>query len=158
MSISGVRSLIVNLAVSAHFAAAYGSYPAIAPAVVALTLFVIPFSLAIALLKDVPDLEGDRRFRIATYTVRLGGGRVFALGLAALVVAYSGMVVAGGLLLDDVNTLVLVASHLVALFLLLRWAREADAGDPSSFTRFYMRVWKLFFLEYVIVPAAVLLG
>lgn len=157
-SISGVRSVIVNLAVSAHFASAYGSDPAIAPAVIALTLFVIPFSLAIALLKDVPDIEGDRRFRIATYTVRLGGGRVLALGMAALTAAYLGMAIAGPLLLDDVQPVVLAVSHLLALALLWRWAREADVRDQVSFTRFYMRVWKLFFLEYLLVPAAVLLG
>ena len=41
----------------------------------ALTAFVLPFSLAIAILKDVPDAEGDRRRRIATFTVRHGGPR-----------------------------------------------------------------------------------
>ncbi len=157
-SISGVRSVIVNLGVSAHFGAAYGSEPTIAPVVIALTIFVIPFSLAIALLKDVPDLEGDRRFRIATYTVRLGGERVFALGLAALTVAYCGMALAGLLWLDDVQVAFLVLSHLAALALLWWWAREADVTHPPSFTRFYMRVWKLFFLEYLLVPAAVLLA
>jgi len=157
-SISGVRSVIVNLAVSAHFAGAYGSEPTIAPAVVALTVFVIPFSLAIALLKDVPDIEGDRRFRIATYTVRLGGGRVLGLGLGALTCAYAGMAILGPLLLDDVQPLFLALTHLAALGLLWWWAREADVRDPASFTRFYMRVWKLFFLEYLLVPAAVLLA
>ena len=51
----------------------------------ALTLVVLPFSLAIAILKDVPDAEGDRRFRIMTFTVRLGGRAVLRAGLAALV-------------------------------------------------------------------------
>jgi homogentisate phytyltransferase/homogentisate geranylgeranyltransferase len=157
-SISGVRSVIVNLGVSYHFGVAYGSEPTIAPAVIALTLFVIPFSLAIALLKDVPDIEGDRRFRIATYTVRLGGRRVLATGLAALTLAYLGMAVAGALLLDDVAPGLLAGTHLAALALLWWWARDADVGDRDAFTRFYMRVWKLFFLEYVLVPAAVLLG
>ncbi len=155
-SISGVRSVIVNLGVSAHFAATHGAQGGIAPAVIALTLFVIPFSLAIALLKDVPDIEGDRRFRIATYTVRLGGARVLAIGLAALTVAYLGMAIGGALWLEDVHRPFLVISHLAALALLWRWAREADVDDPPAFTRFYMRVWKLFFLEYVLVPAAVL--
>ena len=155
-SISGVRSVIVNLGVSAHFVAVHGSQGGIAPAVIALTLFVVPFSLAIALLKDVPDIEGDRRFRIATYTVRLGGARVLAIGLAALTVAYLGMAIGGALWLDDVQPAFLAVSHLAALAILWWWAREADVTDPPTFTRFYMRVWKLFFLEYVLVPAAVL--
>jgi homogentisate phytyltransferase/homogentisate geranylgeranyltransferase len=33
-----------------------------------------------------------------------------------------------------------------------------DPQDPASFTRFYMGVWKLFFLEYALVPLAAVLG
>ena len=54
LCITGVRSLVVNLGVYWHFA------HSIAPPVWALCLFVLPFSFAIAVLKDVPDLEGDR--------------------------------------------------------------------------------------------------
>ena len=66
LCITGVRSIVVNLGVYWHFAGD------IAPPVWALCLFVLPFSFAIAVLKDVPDIEGDRRFSIRTFTVRLG--------------------------------------------------------------------------------------
>ena len=57
-----MRSAIVNLGVAAHFTSALGDGDATIPdAVWALTAFVLPFSLAIAILKDVPDAEGDRR-------------------------------------------------------------------------------------------------
>ena len=124
----------------------------------ALTLFVVPFSFAIAILKDVPDAEGDRRFRIATFTLRLGAGRVLRIGLAALSVAYLGMALAGPLLLDSVAPVVLAATHLAALALLWRMSASTDPLDPASFTTFYMRVWKLFFLEYALVPLAAVLG
>jgi homogentisate phytyltransferase/homogentisate geranylgeranyltransferase len=114
---------------------------------------VLPFSFAIAVLKDVPDREGDRRFRIATFTVRLGPRRAARIGLAALVVAYLGMALLGPLLVPDVQPLVLAGGHLAALGLLLAWARRAD---PSDFAPFYLRVWALFFLESALVPAAVL--
>jgi homogentisate phytyltransferase/homogentisate geranylgeranyltransferase len=144
-SISIVRALVVNLGVYLHFAGAYGGGHEVAPAVWALTAFVLPFSFAIAVLKDVPDAEGDRRYRILTFTVRLGARRAFAIGMAALTVAYVGMAVAG----------IAVVWHLVALAALWWWAARADVGD---FTGFYMRVWVLFFCEYVAVPAAVVLG
>ena len=151
LSISGVRAVAVNLGVYGHFALAFGG--GIAPAVWALTLFVLPFSFAIAVLKDVPDLVGDRQFSIATFTVRMGQRSAARLGVGALVLAYAGMIVAGPLLLDDVQPAVLVLTHVAALGLLLHWYRNAD---PANFTAFYMRVWVLFFLEYVLVPAAVL--
>jgi homogentisate phytyltransferase/homogentisate geranylgeranyltransferase len=37
-------------------------------------------------------------------------------------------------------------------------AARVDPTDRQDFTRFYMRVWGLFFCEYLVVPAAVLLG
>jgi homogentisate phytyltransferase/homogentisate geranylgeranyltransferase len=151
LCITGVRSLVVNLGVYWHFAGE------IAPPVWALCLFVLPFSFAIAVLKDVPDIEGDRRYSIRTFTVRLGGRRVFQIGLAALALAYAGMIfVAPFALKDDAQPVVLVVGHLGAAGLLWYWSRQADPQDREGFTRFYMRVWALFFLEYVLVPIACL--
>jgi homogentisate phytyltransferase / homogentisate geranylgeranyltransferase len=151
LCITGVRSLVVNLGVYWHFAGD------IAPPVWGLCLFVLPFSFAIAVLKDVPDLEGDRQFSIHTFTVRLGAQRVFAIGLAALAIAYGGMIVLGPwLLAGHVQPVVLAGGHLAAAALLWYWARQADPRDRAGFTRFYMRVWALFFLEYLLVPLAAL--
>ena len=86
LCITGVRAVVVNLGVALHFTG--GGVPA---GVWALTLFVLPFAFAIAVLKDVPDLEGDRATSIRTFTVRIGGRAVLRMGLAALAVAYLGM-------------------------------------------------------------------
>jgi homogentisate phytyltransferase/homogentisate geranylgeranyltransferase len=152
LCITGVRSLVVNLGVYWHFAGRID-----AP-VWALCLFVLPFSFAIAVLKDVPDIEGDRAYSIRTFTVRLGGRRVFQIGLGALALAYAGMIfVAPFALADDAQPVVLIVGHLAAAGLLWHWSRRADPRDRAGFTRFYMRVWALFFLEYLLVPIAVLL-
>jgi homogentisate phytyltransferase / homogentisate geranylgeranyltransferase len=159
LCISGVRSVVVNLGVYAHFSLALGDGTVAIPAPVwALTVVVLPFSFAIAILKDVPDAEGDRRFRIMTFTVRVGGAKVLRAGLAVLGLAYLGMAIAGPLLIPEADPFVLAAGHLAALGLLLAWARGADPSDPAVFTRFYMRVWKLFFLEYALVALACLAG
>ena len=152
LCITGVRAVVVNLGVALHFTG--GGVPA---GVWALTLFVVPFAFAIAVLKDVPDLEGDRRYRITTFTVRLGGRRVLHMGLAALAVAYLGMAVLGPLLLDGAQPVVLAGTQLAVLAVLLRAGFAADPADPEGFTRFYMTVWKAFFLEYVLVPLAFVL-
>ncbi|MDP9400739.1 MAG: homogentisate phytyltransferase, partial [Actinomycetota bacterium] len=154
LAISGVRAVVVNLGVALHFSGALAGQAVVVGPVWALTLFVLPFSLAIAVLKDVPDLEGDRRYAIATFTVRLGPARAHRLGLGALTVAYLGMALAGPPLLDGVHGGVLAATHLVALGVLWAWARGVDPSDPRAYTRFYLRVWLLFFCEYLVVPLA----
>jgi len=160
-SISIVRAVLVNVGVYEHFAASLGGLPdlsAVPPPIIALTLFVLPFSFAIAVLKDVPDAKGDRRFHIATFTVRLGPRRALRMGLASLTVAYLGIAVLGPLALPAAQPWVLAGGHLLALAFLWRWALGSDLSDHDALTRFYMRVWLLFFLEYALVPAAVLAG
>ena len=149
LCITLVRSFVVNLGVALHFG------DTVPEAVWALTLFVLPFSFAIAILKDVPDAEGDRRFRIATFTLRLGAERVVQIALAALTAAYLGMAIAGPLLLESCQPVVLAVTHLAALGALWRMRR---ATGPGEFTRFYMGIWRLFFLEYALVPLAVVLA
>jgi homogentisate phytyltransferase / homogentisate geranylgeranyltransferase len=160
-SISIVRAVVVNVGVYLHFAASLGGRPelsALPAPIVALTVFVLPFSLAIAVLKDVPDAKGDRRFGIATFTVRLGPRRALGMGLAALSAGYLGMAVLGPLTVPEAQPWVLVLGHLGALAALWGWALRGDLANQEGLRRFYMRVWLLFFLEYALMPAAVLAG
>ena len=64
------------------------------------------------------------------------------------------MAVLGPLLLDGAQPVVLAGTQLAVLAVLLRAGLAADPADPEGFTRFYMMVWKAFFLEYVLVPLA----
>jgi homogentisate phytyltransferase/homogentisate geranylgeranyltransferase len=158
LSITFVRSVVVNVGVWLHFSSAFGAGYEIAAPVWALIAVTVPFSFAIAILKDMPDVEGDRRYAIATFSVRLGARPVFALGLGALTLGELGMATIGAALLDDARTAVLVGGHLAALAVLWWWAARVDLADRGAVVRFYMRVWMLFFCEYAIVAAAYLLA
>jgi homogentisate phytyltransferase/homogentisate geranylgeranyltransferase len=152
-SISLVRALAVNLGVYGHFSGSLASVP---DAVWALTAFSLPFGAAIALLKDVPDIEGDRAFRISTFSVRLGARAVARTAIVLLAASYIAMA-AMGLVLAGVDAVIFSGGHLIALVALLLMARGARPEDPRAFKRFYMQVWMLFFFEYVLVAAAVVL-
>jgi homogentisate phytyltransferase/homogentisate geranylgeranyltransferase len=149
-SISLVRALVVNLGVYLHFELALGGEAHVSGPVWALTAFTVPFSLAIAILKDVPDVEGDRRFSIFTFSVRFGPERMTRVALMALTVAYLAMAAAGAVL-EGISAPLWIAGHLLALALLAHWARQR-----ADFERFYMRVWRLFFLEYALFAGALL--
>jgi len=154
LSITVVRSAVVNLGVYGHFA---GSLHKVPDVIWALTLFVLPFSAAIALLKDVPEVGGEQRFRIRTFSVRLGPRRVLAIGLSLLASGYIGMAIAGVLAISDVNVPLFTGGQLAALAALTGWATRAHPDHTAQFTRFYMRVWQLFFIEYALVALSVVL-
>jgi homogentisate phytyltransferase/homogentisate geranylgeranyltransferase len=158
LCILAVRGVIVNLGLYLYFATQLGVQSAVPTRVWALTLFVLVFSFAIAIFKDIPDLEGDRRFNISTYSLRLGRKRVFHLARWVLTVCYAGMIVAAPFL-PGVNALFLVAAHAVGILSFWWFSRRVDL-DPSpikkdiSYPAFYQFIWKLFFAEYLIFPIA----
>ena len=126
----------------------------------ALIAVTVPFSFAIAILKDVPDIEGDRRYAIATFSVRLGARRVLALGVArARPLGRAGH---GGRRAAPARRRQRRAARRRpprgAGRAVARGRRASTSPTATPITVFYQRVWKLFFLEYAIVAAAYLLG
>lgn len=156
LCIFGVRGAIVNLGFYLHFSWLLGAPSQIPPAVWTLTVFILLFTFAIAIFKDIPDLEGDRQFNITTFTIRLGTQAVFNLARWVLTVAYLGVVLAA-FRLSTVNTAFLVVTHLTVLAGLWWCSGRVDRKDKSAIARFYQFIWKLFYLEYILFPIACLL-
>jgi homogentisate phytyltransferase/homogentisate geranylgeranyltransferase len=162
-----VRGIVVNLGLFLHFrqVLAVGQpglqplqWQAIQiPAVVwALTGFILVFTLAIALFKDIPDLEGDRYYNINTFTVRLGRPAIFRLTQVIVLACYLGMIVAG-FSIPFINQPVWFGVHLLALIAFGLLSLRVDLTEKWAIARFYQFIWRLFFLEYLIVPIACLL-
>ncbi|MDS3861995.1 homogentisate phytyltransferase [Thermosynechococcaceae cyanobacterium BACA0444] len=152
LCILGVRGIIVNLGLFWHFQARLNQPLAITNLVWALTGFVVVFTVAIALCKDIPDLEGDRQFQIATLTVRFGPKAVFQITLAVLALAYGGLILTSLVVNLGVNLPLFVGGHLLLLVILWLQARRVELNDITSITRFYQFIWRLFFWEYIFLP------
>ncbi|MEL7492899.1 MAG: homogentisate phytyltransferase [Cyanobacteria bacterium J06554_11] len=153
-----VRGAIVNLGLYLYFATQFGLGGVVPARVWALTLFVLVFSFAIAIFKDIPDLEGDRQFNISTYTLRLGQKTVFNMARWVLTVCYGGLIVAAPFL-PEVNGLFLSITQGLGILSFWGLSRRVDL-DPTpvkkdiSYPAFYQFIWKLFFVEYLIFPLA----
>ncbi len=148
-----VRGAIVNLGLFLHFNAGFP----IPARVWALTAFILVFTFAIAIFKDVPDMEGDRQYNIRTFTLKLGQRRVFNLARWVLTSCYLGMI-AIAIFLPGVNAPFLIGSQAIALLLVWMRSRKVDLQNKAEIARFYQFIWKLFFLEYLIFPAACFLS
>lgn len=151
--ILSVRGIVVNLGLFLHYSSKFQGEATITNEVWLLTAFIFLFTIAIAIFKDVPDLEGDRQYNIATFSLILGKEKVFKITLAAISVCYLGMAAAIGLNLA-LNSLFFVGYHLVLLSLLWWRSRQVDLKDKDAIASFYQFIWKLFFLEYLLFPLA----
>lgn len=153
-----VRGVIVNLGLFLHFSWVLGLNPSIPLSVWTLTLFIFGFAFAIAIFKDIPDMEGDRLYHISTFTLRLGARTVLNLGRWIISACYLAAIVVGLFWLSDVNPVFLGVTHLAGVVLLWWRSWRVDLEDKVAIASFYQFIWKLFFLEYLIFPAACLLA
>lgn len=149
-----VRGVVVNLGLSQHFSQQFGGTGIPAGPVWILTGFILLFSIAIALFKDIPDLEGDRQYQIQTLTIILGKPAVFGLCCALIAFCYGTMMAVGLLALPGVAPEIMIGGHLL-LLLALGWrSRQVNLEDKGAIARFYQFIWLLFFAEYFLFPLA----
>lgn len=158
LCIFSVRGTIVNLGLFLHYSWVLKGTRAIPPQVWALTLFILVFTFAIAIFKDIPDLEGDLQYNITTFTIQLGKAAVFNLSVWVLSICYLGMTFAGVLWLPSVNRVFVGVTHLGVLAWMWWRSRGVDLQDKVAIAQFYQFIWKLFFLEYLIFPSACFLA
>lgn len=168
--IVAVRGTIINAGFYSHaLSAAYGGGPMADAGVLGCLLndmkcglssfFFGVFGIVIALMKDVPDADGDRIFGIRSFTVRMGQDRVFGLMKNLLISLFAvfgaGMVRWSAL----APTAASVARRgLVGLgcwaaaWSTQREARGVDREDSGEVYHYYMHLWKLFYLSYLALP------
>ena len=149
-----VRGVIVNIFLFLHFNFLLKESLNIPPQVWALTIFIFGLSLVIAWFKDIPDMEGDSRFKIITLSLALGAQKVFNIGRGLLALCYLGLIAAGVYGVPGVNGGVLALSHLCLLILMWLVSLRVEPGNKASITHYYLFTWVLFFSEYIFFPVA----
>ena len=150
LCITGVRSLVVNLGVYWHFA---GDIDAAG-------VGAVPVRAAVQLRDRGAQGRAGHRGRPAVQHPHVHGparrpSGCSGIGLAALAIAYAGMIFVGAVRCSQTTRSPWFWSvgHLARRRRCSGTGRgSADPRDRTGFTRFYMRVWALFFLEYMLVP------
>ncbi len=152
LCIYGVRGLVVNLGLYAGFRSLIQAPVLYTPPLIALVLFILVFGFVIAIFKDIPDIEGDRQFRIVTYSIQWGQQRVLDLSIWVLSLCYLAMIGLGYLFLSQANPWLLAGVHLVGLGILWGGRVRTQVEDQQALTGLYQLIWKLFYLEYLLYP------
>lgn len=156
--IIAVRGLIVNLLLFLHFHSIINGREEVPPAVWLLTATIFVYSIIIAWFKDLPDMEGDRRYQINTLSLRLGAEKVYLTGNALMALLYILLMILPFQLSLEVNGPVLASAHFI--FLLLLWLANGMVrlDHKPSIKMYYQFIWVLFFLEYITFALAGWIG
>jgi homogentisate phytyltransferase / homogentisate geranylgeranyltransferase len=151
--IFSVRGLIVNLGLFLHFNQILNQSLEIPLKIGLLTIFTLIFTYVIAIFKDMPDIEGDRQFNVATLSISWGQVAVFNLSRQILLGLYV-LITLASLTNLGLNSVILATSH-IGLGIILWWkSLSVDLSDRLAITQFYQFIWKLFYIEYIIFPIA----
>jgi len=147
-----VRGVLVNIGMPQQFLYEFTGKSAIPAAVWPLTLFVAGFSIGIAWFKDIPDTEGDARYRIKTFAITVTPKIAFRAGVIVVALSYLGLLLLTALLHLPVNAAFFFPVHGLLLLLFLVGAARLNLQNPVSVKKFYMAFWLFFFVEYIIYP------
>ncbi|XP_068638022.1 homogentisate solanesyltransferase, chloroplastic-like [Aristolochia californica] len=152
--IATVRGFLLNFGVYYATRAALGLTFEWSSPVAFITTFVTLFALVIAITKDLPDVEGDRKFQISTFATKLGVRNISILGCGLLLVNYLGAICAAIYAPQVFRRHLMVPVHAVlALTLIFQaWVLEEANYTKEAISKFYRFIWNLFYAEYIIFP------
>lgn len=115
--------------------------------------FMTIFLIVIALFKDIPDVEGDKKDGVNSFAIQFGEERVFWISIWLLEMAY-GMAILIGLLSTGQFWIrsIMVTSHSIFGYMVWTHAKLVDIKSPKATGSFYLFIWKLYYMEYLLVP------
>ena len=180
-SIAIVRGLLINVGFFCYakmklYQEPIYSFPYLLahyPDILLVALYFTVFGLVIALLKDTPDVAGDKAHHITTFAAQHGANYMLRMGKNILIAT---ILTLGGLLCGvkynqwSKSKLCAVLSVLAAFVIYLQYhwkqviAVTADASssipgsgeavedDPQRVYTFYMKIWNIFYASYLLLP------
>ncbi|KAK6945422.1 UbiA prenyltransferase family [Dillenia turbinata] len=152
--IATVRGFLLNFGVYYATRAALGLQFEWSAPVAFITTFVTLFALVIAVTKDLPDVEGDRKFQISTFATKLGVRNIAFLGSGLLLLNYISSVMAAVYMPQAFRRSVMIPAHtLLAMSLIFQaWILEQASYTKEAIAKFYQFIWNLFYAEYILFP------
>lgn len=114
--------------------------------------FMTVFASVIAVTKDLPDVEGDKKYDIQTFASKYG---VKSIATGAAVVLSSAYIVAIALpfvLKGAFQSRVMSGAHSLLLAYFLFSFSKLQPDNMDSINKFYRAIWNLFYLEYCVYP------
>ena len=153
-AITLARAVVGNVGVYLTYSAKLTGVASLPPHVLLFVAFMLGFVIVIAVMKDIPDIDGDRQHRIATLVGRLGARRTLLVCHLILTVCYLATIAAAFAGVANIHRGVLLGTHVLALAMLWWRAVRLDADDQRAVVLHYMFIWKLFYLEFAAFPIA----
>ena len=126
-----------------------------------LTAFILVFSIVISWFKDLPDMEGDSKYKIKTLAIVYSPKSVIIVGTVLITLTYLLSIFlkfpdAVNSLTPSISSQVIFYGNSILLILFVLNSFTVDLAKNSSVKKFYKRFWYFFFAEYLLFLLAYL--
>lgn len=119
------------------------------PEGIAVASFFSLYGLVIALMKDIPDIRGDKEHNISSFSVQIGAKNMLDISTFSLISLLSTAAVG----LVSFHRSPYVAAALVASSVFVHFKKRGiDTEIPSEIFSYYLSVWNVFYLCYAMLP------
>ena len=121
------------------------------PIVVFISSFMTVFATVIAVTKDLPDVEGDRKYNIETFASKYGVEAIAMGSTVVLSLAYTAAIALPILRKDlPFKRIPMMAGHAASLAYYLISYSQLQPSSMVSIKAYYRRIWDLFYAEYIL--------
>ncbi|KAL5776041.1 hypothetical protein ACOSP7_008967 [Xanthoceras sorbifolium] len=143
-----------------HFTVSYASSTGLgltfqwtAP-LVFITIKASLFALVMSFVKDLSDVEGDRKHQVSTLAIKFGVRNIAFLGSGILLVKYIVGVLATMYMPQAFNRNVMIPAQIIlaSCMIFQAWMLEKTNYTKEASEKFYGLLWNLMNAEYLIYP------
>ena len=149
LAISLVRGLMVNIGGFLVFNILINKSYAFNLDIIVLSAFIIAFSIVIAWFKDLPDMEGDEKFKIKSLAILYSPKFTLIAGNALILLAYIFSIYQYGQL-DSNHYSILFIGHIILMLLFALNSLGLKTLNKQTAKTYYKRFWLFFFAEYIL--------
>ncbi|XP_076955905.1 homogentisate phytyltransferase 1, chloroplastic-like [Bidens hawaiensis] len=110
------------------------------------------FSVVLILFKDIPDIKGDEMHGIKSLASQIGPERMFWSCIWLLGMAYGVSILVGATSSSTLSKYMTVLGHFATVSTLWVRAKSVDLKNMTSVSSMYLFLWKLFYVEYLLLP------
>ena len=151
LTIATVRGFLLNFGVYYAVKDAIGAPFSWSPKVAFIARFMTVFATVIAVTKDLPDTEGDKKYNIETLATKVGIPKIAKGATVCLLLNYISAIGQGLLAAPETfNKIPMIGGHLALASMLLARFRKLDADSIPSVKLYYKHIWDNFYLEYLL--------
>eukprot|EP00547_Thalassionema_nitzschioides_P002220 CAMPEP_0194215758 /NCGR_PEP_ID=MMETSP0156-20130528/17770_1 /TAXON_ID=33649 /ORGANISM="Thalassionema nitzschioides, Strain L26-B" /LENGTH=370 /DNA_ID=CAMNT_0038944359 /DNA_START=129 /DNA_END=1237 /DNA_ORIENTATION=- len=143
LTIATVRGFLLNFGVYYAVKDAIGAPFSWSPKVSFIARFMTAFATCIAVTKDLPDIEGDKAFKIETFATRVGVPKIAKGATGFLLLNYAHAIVTGVVNRSAFNLLPMVGGHAALAAILLFRFSQLDPESMPSIKTYYKYIWDL---------------